>query len=93
MSGSAVDLKAEWPWRERLLKDDGAVADAVRPRAGADRRGHLPVAALRRGRRLGGEAEGDDVDHRAQRRVAVVGQVELALGVGPGGGRSEEQYL
>lgn len=26
LSGEAVDVRSEWPWRERLLKDDGAVA-------------------------------------------------------------------
>lgn len=26
LSGEAVDVRAEWPWREKLLKDDGALA-------------------------------------------------------------------
>ena len=29
LSGEAIDVKAEWPWRERLLKDDGSVAGKV----------------------------------------------------------------
>ncbi len=29
LSGEAIDVKAEWPWRERLLKDDGPVAGKV----------------------------------------------------------------